>query len=351
MAEYAEHTASATCTLSRDLRKALARTEMSILRGKTGTDPILDFARSAAAGLSTLPRRLDYSFLYDARGSALFDRITSQPEYYLTRTETAILAAHAHHIREITGPVSLMELGSGNSMKTDYLLRAWLSMGRPVNYFPVDVSISALRRACRAISRSCCDVRVIGVNADYFEALPLVRDVSPVMVLFLGSSIGNFEQKEMDVFFSDLSAALSPNDFFLLGIDLVKEPSLIEAAYNDAAGITAEFTRNLFARMNRELQSGIDLSVVEHAAGFNPAGDQVEIFARFARKQTIRVTPLGRRFAINEGEMIQTEICRKFRLEEFIHYTGKFGLTVAGVFSDDRKWFALLLLRRIAAIY
>ena len=166
------------------------------------------------------------------------------------------------------------------------------------------------------------------------------------MVLFLGSSIGNFKPKEMDDFLTALSASLSPHDYFLLGIDLVKERRLLEAAYNDAAGITAEFTRNLFARMDRELLSGIDLSVVEHVAGCNQAGEQVEIFARFTRDQTVRVAPLGKEFSISKGEMIQTEICRKFRLEEFVRYIETFGFTAKGIFTDERRWFALLLLSR-----
>jgi L-histidine N-alpha-methyltransferase len=150
----------------------------------------------------------------------------------------------------------------------------------------------------------------------------------------------------MEVFLSELYSALSTKDNFLLGIDLVKEPNLIELAYNDRAGITAEFTRNLFARMNRELGSGIDLSVVEHVATYHPEREQVEIFARFARKQSIRVIPPDRSFAIDEGEMIRVEICRKFRLEAFIRYAEKFGFAADAVFTDERGWFALLLLRR-----
>ncbi|HET6418708.1 MAG TPA: L-histidine N(alpha)-methyltransferase [Geobacteraceae bacterium] len=350
MAEYASHAASAGSRLHRAFRKALERTGVSVVRGKTGDESLLDFAEATVAGLAKLPRRLECRYLYDARGSALFERITEQPEYYLTRTEAAILKTNAHYIRDLAGSTSLVELGSGSSVKTGILLRAWLDRDPSARYIPIDVSISALRGACRAISGSMPTIQVIAIDADYHEAFPLLRQASPVMVLFLGSSIGNFGPREMDAFFISVSRALSINDFFLLGIDLVKEQNLIDAAYNDAAGISASFTRNLFARMNRELRSNIDLSAVEHVAAYDPGVEQVEIYARFARRQIIRVEPLERSFAIDEGEMIRVEICRKFRLDEFIRYAARFGFAADGVFTDEQNWFALLLLRRQAPL-
>ena len=352
----AQRSSDATRTLSmdakllRDFGNALAGTEGAIVRGKTGDQALLDFAQATADGLAKSPRRLQCRFLYDARGSALFERITRQPEYYLTRTEAAILSSHAGEIRDAAGPTSLVELGSGNSAKTGFLLRAWLAREPSVRYIPIDVSIDALAGARRTISASLPAVQVIAVQADYHEALPLLRRASPVTVVFIGSSIGNLGPQEMDAFFSELALALSSKDNFLLGIDLVKEPTLIELAYNDRAGITAEFTRNLFARMNRELGSGIDLSAVEHLASYHPGREQVEICARFASTQIVRVDPLGRSFPIDAGEVIRVETCRKFRLEAFIRYAGKFGFLADGVFTDDRGWFALLLLRRSTGV-
>ncbi len=337
-------------SLYSEFRDQLAGMDSSILQGKNSENPVCDFARSTLEGLTVRPRRLEYRFLYDAQGSALFDRITEQPEYYLTRTEAGILQVNAERIRATTGPVTLVELGSGSAEKTGCLLRAWLSRGETACYVPVDVSLSALRKAGSNISRSLAGVRVIGVNTDYYGAFPLFREVSPVMVLFLGSSIGNFAPREMEHFFASMAAALSPDDFFLLGIDLVKQRHFIEAAYNDKAGVTAEFTRNLFARMNRELRSGIDLSAVEHVAEYNPQDEQIEIFARFARRQQLRIEPLERVFDIAEGEMIRIEISRKFLLRKFIPYLEKFGFTTSEVFTDQREWFALILLRRTAAI-
>jgi L-histidine Nalpha-methyltransferase len=348
----AENTLDSTSAdkLLRDFRKALESTSGAPVCGKNNSESLRDFAQATVAGLTSSPRALQCRFLYDARGSTLFERITRQPEYYLTRTEAAILQSHAGEIRDLTGPTTLVELGSGSSVKTGFLLRAWLSREPTVRYIPIDVSIRALRGACRDLSGSLPAVQVIAVQADYLEALPLFRQTSPVMALFIGSSIGNLGPREMDDFFCSLAKALSPQDYFLLGIDLVKEPYLIEAAYNDAAGITAQFTLNLFARMNRQSKSGIDLTAIEHLANYHPGLEQVEICARFTRKQTIHVEPLGVDFQVDAGEQIQVEISRKFRLEEFIRYAGRFGFSADAVFTDEKNWFALLLLRRHAPL-
>jgi len=349
VAENALYSAPAD-KLFRDFRKALESSAGALVCGRSTAESLRDFSQATVDGLTKSPRRLECRFLYDARGSTLFDRITTQPEYYLTRTEAAILQSHAAEIRDLTGATALVELGSGSSVKTGFLLRAWLAREPFVRYIPIDVSIRALRGACRDLSGSLPAVQVIAVQADYHEALPLFQQASPVMAVFIGSSIGNLEPHEMDAFFSSLAIALSSKDYFLLGIDLVKEQNLIAAAYNDAAGITAQFTRNLFARMNRQLKSGIDLSTVEHLATYHPGLEQVEIYARFTRKQTIHVEPLGVSFLVDEGELIQVEISRKFRLDEFIRYAAKFGFSADATFSDEKNWFALLLLRRHAPL-
>ncbi|MBT1073423.1 L-histidine N(alpha)-methyltransferase [Pelotalea chapellei] len=318
----------------------------TIIRGSHEIDEVRDFALAAAAGLASHPRKLESRFLYDARGSRLFDLITQQPEYYLTRIETDLLATHAAKIRALTGPATLVELGSGNSIKTEHLLKAWLAHESLVGYVAVDVSESALREASRGISAAHPGVRVIGINSDYKSSFPLLSALSPVLALFLGSSIGNFSPSETTSFLQGVSTALTPGDFFLVGIDLVKEKSVIEAAYNDAAGVTQEFTRNLFVRMNRELGSGIDLSAVHHEAVYNPVKEQVEIQARFTRQQTIRIEPLNERFTLSSGEAIQTEISRKFNVDRFVSLAGRLDLAVEEVFTDQQNWFALVLLRR-----
>lgn len=331
--------------ICRSFRDAFAESAPVILQGRPGPDQLLDFARHTAAGLTAHPPRLDCRFLYDSYGSALFEEITRQPEYYLTRAETSILAANSSRIRELTGAVTLVELGSGNSEKTDYLLRAWLERSAKVCYIPVDVSESALAGACKTISAAHPRVKVIAMNYEYQEALPLIKQVSPALVLLLGSTIGNLEPEEMSLFLKSVTASMGADDFFLVGVDLVKERSELEAAYNDAAGVTASFTRNLFARMNRELGCLIDVDAIEHVARYDAISEQIEIFARFTSQQTFFLAPLGRHFTIRQGEMVRTEISRKFRLRRLIPYLEQFGFLTVEIFSDEQGRFALLLLR------
>jgi L-histidine N-alpha-methyltransferase len=334
--------------LFRGLRNALLGTGNVVLEASRGAlDPVLDFAQSVSEGLSCRPRRLDCRFLYDARGSELYERITEQPEYYPTRTEAAILARHAPDIAGLTGPLTLVELGSGNSVKTDHLFSAYLRRKPSLCYIPVDVSLSALHLACRNLSRQRPGVRVVGIHGTYQEALPLFRATSPTMVIFLGSTIGNLAQEEASIFLGQVADHLAPGDYFLLGIDLVKSRQVLEAAYNDAAGVSEAFTRNLFMRMNRELGSTLDISSIEHLARYDSRQEQVEIHARFNRGQTINIAPLNRYFNISAGEKILVEISRKFRVGEVQALLEYYGMKTCRIFSDERKWFGLLLMQKV----
>ncbi len=295
------------------------------------------FAQSVVRGLADHPRWLHCRYLYDARGSELFERITEQPEYYPTRTETALLAHHAREIRSVVGAPALVELGSGSSAKTRHLLDAWVD--EPARYVSVDVSRAALEASCAALAREYRGLAIRGIAASYERALPLLRELSPVMLVFLGSTIGNFNPQELGDFLERVSAALAVGDHFLLGIDLVKDVRTLEAAYNDRAGVTAEFTRNLFARMNRELGTRLDLDAIEHVAHYNDRLDRIEIFARFMREAVIELRDLGRRFRIAPGEMIMTEISRKFRADEMAATVARYGLETVRTFTDPTKAF------------
>jgi iron(II)-dependent oxidoreductase len=303
------------------------------------------FAQSVVRGLSDHPRWLHCRYLYDAAGSAVFERICEQPEYYQTRTEAALLAAHAGEVRALTGPATLVELGSGSSVKTRHLLRAWTAGGAAAEYVPVDVSVDMLRASCAALAAEHPGLTVRGVAASYERALPLLRDLSPLVLVFLGSTIGNFNPQEMGTFLDRVSANLSPGDHVLLGIDLVKDVRTLEAAYNDAAGWSAAFTRNLFARMNRELGQRLDLDAIEHVAYYDGLFDRIEIYARFVREQVVAFPELARRFRIARGEMILTEISRKFEVDEMLACAARAGLEAARVFVDPTRAFAVLLLR------
>ncbi len=288
----------------------------------------LAFALSVAEGLTSRPRRLDASYLYDAAGSTLFERITEQPEYYLTRAEDGLLERHALAIREAAGPSALIELGSGASLKTQRLLDAWTLAG-PATYVPVDVDAQAIEQACGALRRRYPDpsrLVIQGVAATYERALAALRGSAPMTLAFLGSSLGNLGWKEYPEFCELVADALSPGDHFLVGLDLVKNPARIEAAYNDAAGVTAAFTRNLFARMNRELHTRIPESAIEHVAYYDTERERIEIFAQALQEFTIAVPALGREFRIARGERILTEVSHKFRPAAFIATVERFGL-------------------------
>jgi len=307
---------------------------------------VREFADAVALGLSDTPRWIPSRFLYDTRGSELFERICGQPEYYPTRTEAGILAREALRFRELTGPVTLVELGSGSSVKTDHLLAAYTADGDTVQYVPVDVSASILRMAAERIEETFPSVNVEGLHGEYEHAFPLLGTYAPVMLLFLGSTIGNLNHAESIAFWRRVSAALPAGGWVLLGVDLVKDPALLHAAYNDAAGVTAAFTGNLFARMNRELNAGLDLSAIRHEARWVPAWQRVEIGARFLQEQELRIAPLGRRFTIGAGELVMTEISRKFVLPHLRQYLRCFELETVHVATDPDQWFAVLLLRK-----
>jgi len=338
--------ATASSGIGEQLHRALAASGNTVIQVTESGDPLLDFAHSVAEGLSCEPRRLECRFLYDARGSRLYEKICEQEEYYPTRTEAAILANCSGEIRSLVGPASLMELGSGSSVKTGYLLDAFAEGRSGVCYVPVDVSASALDGAAVAITSGRPGVRVVGINGVYEEALPLLPVLSPALLVFLGSTIGNLDEAEAAAFWKLVARSLGPADHMLLGIDLVKDPAILEAAYDDAAGVTRRFTKNYFVRMNRELGAGLDLDAIEHEARYDREQERIEIHARFTREQAVQVRPLGLTFQVAAGERVLVEISRKFRIERMRRELARFGLATVRTFTDDRRWFALLLLRK-----
>ena len=312
-------------------------------------DAPLEFAASVVRGLEDHPRTLDCRYLYDDAGSAIFEHITAQPEYYQTRTEERLLGAHAGDIRDTVGDVTLVELGSGSSAKTRRLLRAWCSRGES-RYVPIDINAQVLESACRELVATFPELTVEAIAASYERALPVVAKASPLQLAFLGSTIGNLDVAETERFLALTAASLSPGDTLLLGLDLVKSPVVLEAAYNDAAGWSARFTLNLFARMNRELGAGVPLDAVEHIAFYNDRLERIEIYARFLREVQLHVRPLGRAFRIAPGEMIRTEISRKFRPEAVAATASAFSFAHDHTYLAPDESFAVLLLRRTSKL-
>ncbi len=313
------------------------------------SEVVLQFAQAVAAGLSDTPKWLPCRYLYDERGSALFEQITEQPEYYLTQTEASILEKHADDIRDVTGPMTLIELGSGSSVKTDYILRAYSKEYEYVLYVPVDVSKSALNGAEESIRERHPAIDVSGIVGQYETAFPLFEQHSPSMVIFLGSTVGNFNRSESVDFWTRVADHLASGDFFLLGADLETDVQILEAAYNDSAGVTAQFTKNIFARINRDLGARVDLDAIEHEARYNREWRRIEIYVNFLRDQKVYLEPLDQTLDISAGESVMTEISRKFVLDDLTVHVASFGFTVHRIFTDDRNYFALLLLKRDGA--
>jgi L-histidine N-alpha-methyltransferase len=325
---------------------ALEEQRNIVLQAGSFQDQVGNFAESVCQGLEKKPRQLECRFLYDARGSELYEKICDQPEYYLTRTEAAILQKYAKDISKRTGPCHLIELGSGSSVKTDYLLSAYQALYTNVCYTPIDISATALTLAGRAIINKRPDVQIVGIHGTYNDSFQLIGCSSPELVIFLGSTIGNFSEKEEHTFWQDIGQQMQTGDYLLLGVDLVKETSLLEAAYNDAANVTAAFTKNYFARMNRELGTSVDLDHIRHVAFYNPKKSRMEIFVEFITAQKIHIDSLQQTFAFAAGERLMIEISRKFHLPEVKDTLEPFGFEPVKSYTDDKGWFGLILFRK-----
>jgi L-histidine Nalpha-methyltransferase len=277
-----------------------------------GGPPLRTLARDVRVGLQSPHKSLPPKYFYDDRGAQLFDTICDLPEYYLTRTEQALLAAVAADIVALTAPADLVELGSGASRKTRILLDAFTRAGCALRYVPMDVSAGMLRRAARTLLRDYPQLRIHGIVADYEEELASLPSGRRRLVIFLGSTIGNFTPAATARFLAGVHRHLASGDHFLLGVDLVKPVAVLEAAYNDRAGVTADFNRNILRVINRELDASFDPEQFEHVAFFNAEQSQIEMHlrARSAHRVDIRGLHLTVPFAA--GETIHTEISRKF---------------------------------------
>ncbi|WP_411093348.1 L-histidine N(alpha)-methyltransferase [Streptomyces sp. 049-1] len=294
-------------------------------------------------GLGATPRTLPPKWLYDERGSDLFEQITLLPEYYPTRSEQEILAERSQEIAELTRAVTLVELGSGSSRKTRLLLDALVAGGTLRRYEALDVSATALEEACMAIDRDYEGIQVTGTVADLETDMVLPVGAGPRLVAFLGSTIGNFDRDQRASFCRALAAVLSPDDVLLLGADLVKDPGTLVRAYDDSAGVTAEFNRNVLRVLNRELGADFEADAFEHLALWNEAEERVEMHLQSRRAQTAKVPALGLSLDFTRGESIRTELSCKFRRETLTAELYDAGLTVRRCWTDSGSRFALLL--------
>jgi dimethylhistidine N-methyltransferase len=303
-----------------------------------------DILREVLAGLSRCPRQLPSKYFYDARGSALFEAICRQPEYYLTRTELAILDLHMAEIAALVGPrVLLVEFGSGSGVKTEKLLRG---LDDPVGYVPIDISLSALSDSATALRERLPSLSVLPVCADFTGPLQLpVPDRAPrrTVMFFPGSTLGNFPSAEAVALLRRMRELVGAGGCLLLGVDLKKDPARLEAAYNDAAGITAAFTLNLLARLNRELGADFVLEEFRHRARYHPLAGRIETHLVSMSNQVVHVG--GRAFTFAAGEAMLVEYSSKYDAADLARLAWQSGFVCGPAFTDPHRDFCLQFLQ------
>lgn len=306
------------------------------------------FSEDVAAGLGASPKRLNSKYFYDAVGSALFDAITQLPEYYLTRAETAILREWGWEIvRALGNPVEFVELGSGSAAKTRILIEETLRVQRALRYSPIDISADALRASAGSLVESYPELRVFGYAADYFSILDtphLRRSDQKVLFMFMGSNIGNYEPREAAALLARIAALLKPGDGLLLGADLKKAERDLMLAYDDAAGVTAAFNKNLLVRINRELGAGFDVRSFDHVVEYDERSGGLHSYLQAESAQDVTLRQAGTHVHFEKGERIHTESAYKYSLEGIGEMAHASGMSVARTWQDEAHRFSVNLL-------
>jgi L-histidine N-alpha-methyltransferase len=308
-------------------------------------------AEDVLDGLTRPFKELPPKHFYDARGAELFDQICDLPEYYPTRAERAILEETAEEIASLTGAVELVELGSGTAAKTRVLLDALHASGTLQRYVPVDVTEAMVRECAEELTREYPGLRVHGVIGDFERHLDRVPAADgPRIVAFLGGTIGNFPPGSRRRVLRQITRLLGPEDHLLMGTDLVKDPEVLEAAYDDEQGVTAEFNRNVLRVLNRELQADFDPEDFEHVAIFDRQNEWIEMRLRARREHTTLVRDLDLPVHFDAGEELRTEISAKFTPERLQGDLAAAGLELVRWLTDPEALFALTLSCPAAAV-
>ncbi len=299
-------------------------------------------ATDVRQGLTGSERSLPPIYLYDDNGSALFEHITELDEYYPTRTERTILERHAEELVAVIRPDELLELGSGSSAKTDLLLTALLDGGGH-RYVALEISEAAVTPAIDRLRLQYPGLTVDGYLGDFHHDLPAIERSGRRLVTFLGSTIGNLDPSNREVLLQQIAAVLEPDDAVLLGIDLVKDPGVLVPAYDDAAGVTAAFNRNVLHVINRELDGDIPVDAFAHRAVWNAEAERIEMHLVANRSVDAHLAAIDLDLAFGRDDHIVTEHSHKFRIEGFVDELAAVGLSVEQVVTDDRGWFAEVL--------
>jgi dimethylhistidine N-methyltransferase len=305
-----------------------------------------DRALSVLRTLLDQPRWLEPYHLYDDAGSRLFEKICELPEYYLTRTESAILTDNAAGIIRSARPECIVELGAGTSQKTLLLLQEQVKQRAGGTFAPIDVSLASLRIARDKVKTNFPGLMFHGLHGKYEDGIAAIEPSLPTLFVFLGSTVGNFDSSPFAAFFQHLSESMGLDDYFLLGVDRVKDSTVLGKAYDDAQGLTAEFILNVFQIVNRILGSNFDRRKMRYHSGYNSERQQIEMYAVSTERQTIALPRYKTSFVWENDERILVEISRKFdpdRLQEQLRF---FGLDPVAHYTDKKKWFSLLLFRK-----
>jgi L-histidine N-alpha-methyltransferase len=318
------------------------------------SEPTLDqFAADVKNGLGSQTKYLKPKYFYDQIGSNIFEQICIQPEYYIARIESDILRNSSPDIVSIcNGDISIVELGSGSSSKTRILLEHTLEKQTFLHYFPIDVSHNILHQTVRNLSSDFSNLRTIGISSDYAIGIEKATELittqysltSRKLILFLGSSIGNFEPFEATSFLQMIKHVMDNKDLLLVGFDLQKEPKILDAAYNDRAEMTAKFNLNLLSRINRDLGGEFDIKSFNHCAFYNKNKERIEMHLISKADQNVYIEIIDTSFRFKEGESIHTENSYKYSLEQIQHLVEGSGFELKMNFLDQRKWFDLALL-------
>lgn len=317
----------------------------------SGPEDAEAFSADVREGLLRRRKALPPRWFYDAAGSSLFERITKTPEYYLSRTEKSILGARAAELAALCAgersPALLVELGSGSSEKTRLVIAALLARQAELRYVAMDVSRAALLEAAPPLLRDFPGLSITALVGDYRQGLSwLARELPGArkLVLYLGSSLGNYAPAQARALLDDVSAGMRDGDRLVLGADLRKDPAVLEAAYNDAAGLTALFNLNLLRRVNDDLGGRFDPAAFAHRAFYNAAARKIEMHLESLVFQEVPVLRLGEAYRFQSGETIHTEDSHKYDVDELAALARAAGLRREAVFFDERRWFSVSLL-------
>jgi L-histidine N-alpha-methyltransferase len=300
-------------------------------------------AMDVRRGLTAQRKSVPPKYFYDERGSQLFDQICDTPEYYQTRTELALLRSIAAQLVARVEPADLVELGSGAARKTRALLDAITAHGDSCRYVPFDVSETMLRSSALQLLEDYPSLSVHGVVGDYERHLGQIPEGKRRLFVFLGSTIGNFEADEAVRFIRCVTERMQPEDRFLLGVDLVKNEAVLNAAYNDAQGVTAEFNKNVLSVINRELGADFDPGAFSHVAFFDGNASQIEMHLESRRAQSVHIAALDLHVSFASGERVRTEISRKFTRQAVTTMLARAGQQLVSWFTSPDDYFALAL--------